>query len=172
MLRIGRLGTAIVTGNLLTACGSGGAQHVSAVGTPFPSFSLPDSGGALHASADFAGHPVLFNFWATWCPPCRSEMPALQSLADRLAVRGMRLAAISVDDDRNLVREFLRQERIAFTVLIDRERILAESALHLNAYPTSFLVGADGIVREVMAGVRPWADEAFAEALAHRAGLA
>lgn len=98
-------------------------------------------------------------------------MPALQTLADRLAARGMQLAAISVDDDRNLVREFLRQERIAFTVLLDRERVLAESALHLTAYPSSFLLGADGIVREVMIGVRPWADEAFAEALARRAGL-
>ncbi len=169
-----RLGTLALSAPFLAACegGEGGAgDPASLAGTLFPSFALPDLDGVVRASSAFAGRPVLFNFWATWCPPCRSEMPALQTLADRLAARGMQLAAISVDDDRNLVREFLRQERIAFTVLLDRERVLAESALHLTAYPSSFLLGADGIVRDVMIGVRPWADEAFAEALARRAGL-
>lgn len=168
--RIGRLGMVAVAGRFLTACGMG-AEASPLVGGAFPSFSLPDVGGAQRTSGAFAGKPVLFNFWATWCPPCRTEMPALQALADRLAARGLQLAAISVDDDRNLVREFVRQERIGLTVLLDRERVLAESALHLMAYPTSFLVGADGIIRDVMVGVRPWADEAFAEALAKRAGL-
>lgn len=170
--RIARFGAMALSGGLLAACDGGEVAPSPSAGATFPSFSLPDVEGAVSASAAFAGKPVLFNFWATWCPPCRSEMPALQALADRLSARGMLLAAISVDDDRNLVREFLRQERIAFTVLIDRERVLAEGALHLMAYPSSFLVGADGIIREVMIGVRPWADETFAEGLARRAGLA
>ena len=83
----------------------------------------------------------------------------------------MQLVGISVDDDRNLVREFVRQEHISFPVLIDRERVVAESTLHLSAYPTSFLIGADGIVRDVIVGARPWADDAFAKALAYRVGL-
>lgn len=159
------------SGGLLAACDLGVAPPSPPIGSAFPAFLLPDIDGVARASDTFAGAPVLFNFWATWCPPCRSEMPALQTLADRMAARGMRLAGISVDDDRNLVREFVLQERIAFTVLIDRERVLAESALRLTAYPTSFLIGADGMIRDVMVGVRPWADEKYAETLARRVGL-
>ena len=171
MWRLARLGLAGLSGSVVVACGAGETQAPQLSGGIFPAFSLPDLAGGVHSSSGFGGKPVLINFWATWCPPCRSEMPALQVLADRLATRGMQLLAVSVDDDLNLVREFVRQEAIRFTVLIDRERDLAERVLHLANYPTSFLVGADGVIREVMVGVRPWADEQFAEALARSADL-
>ena len=170
--RISRLGAIAFSGKLISACDTDDGRASPSVGAVFPAFSLPDLNGEMHASANFTGHPVLLNFWATWCPPCRSEMPALQVLADRVAVRGMQLAAVSVDDDRNLVSEFVRQQRISFRVLIDRERVLAESALHLTAYPTSFLVGADGTIRAVMVGPRPWGDERFARMLTDQVGLA
>lgn len=168
---IGHLGALALSSSFLSACHMGFTEPAQIAGKAFPAYDLPDLNGILYKSTSSAGKPVLINFWATWCPPCRSEMSALQSLADRFAEQGLQILGISVDDDLNLVREFVLQERLRFTMLIDRERVLAESALHLTAYPTSIVVGADGIVREVIVGVRPWADDSFARDLARQLGL-
>lgn len=78
---------------------------------------------------------------------------------------------ISVDEDANLVREFLLNYPVGFPVLLDSRRVLAEGLLRLNSYPTSCLVGRDGVVVEVIYGTRPWADDANAGLIAQRLSM-
>lgn len=137
----------------------------------FPAFDLPGADGRMHRFGDYAGSPLLVNFWATWCPPCRAEMPDLQALQQRLGARGLRVLGISVDEDANLVREFLLNYPVGFPVLLDSRRVLAEGLLRLNSYPTSCLVGRDGVVVEVIHGARPWADDAHAGLIAQRLSM-
>lgn len=130
-------------------------------GARFPAFALPGLDGTLHDSARYAGQPLLVNFWATWCPPCRAEMADLETLHARLAPRGLKLLAVSVDADTNLVREYVRQEKLSFTVLLDVGQHWAGTALRVPGFPTTYLVGRDGTIREALMAPRAWAEEAM-----------
>jgi peroxiredoxin len=140
-------------------------------GSPFPAFELPAADGTMHTSREYAGRPLLINFWATWCPPCRKEMADLAALNRALARRGLLLLAISVDADRNLVIEYLRRERVEFAVLIDRAEQWSIPALRVPGFPTTYLVGSDGIIRDVWVGARTWADPATQAIIATGAGI-
>ena len=164
-------GVGAVSGFLLSGCRSTDSSSALRAGMAFPAFELPGADGRIHRFGDYAGSPLLVNFWATWCPPCRAEMPDLQALQQRLAARGLRVLGISVDDDINLVREFLLNYPVGFPVLLDSRRALAEGLLRLNSYPTSYLVGRDGVVVEVIYGARPWADDAHVGLVAKRLSI-
>lgn len=165
------VGVGAVSGLWLSGCHSTDSSPWLHAGMAFPAFDLPGADGRIHRFGDYAGSPLLVNFWATWCPPCRAEMPDLQALQQRLAARGLRVLGISVDEDVNLVREFLLKNPVGFPVLLDSRRVLAEGLLRLNTYPTSCLVGRDGVVVEVIYGARPWADDAHAALIAQRLSI-
>jgi peroxiredoxin len=141
------------------------------IGSPFPAFVLPAADGTMHDSREYFGRPLLINFWATWCPPCRREMADLDTLNGKLGRSGLGLVAISVDGDRNLVREYLRHEGLGLTVLIDRDQQWSASALRVPGFPTTYLVGRDGVIRDAWIGARAWADPATQAAIASRAGM-
>jgi peroxiredoxin len=141
---------------IASACQPTGRANGVRVGDVYPNFELPDLQRHRRKFAEFAGGPLLVNFWATWCPPCRDEMAGLQVLHERLQSSGGGVVAISVDDDINLVREFVLQTRVSFPVLLDAGKAFASGVLALQAYPTSFLLRSDGRVGEVVVGVRSW----------------
>lgn len=142
---------------LAGACGRETApQAAVGIGSPFPAFELPDLQRRPRRLADFLGRPLLLNFWATWCPPCREEMAGLRVLHRGLAATGGAVVAVSVDDDINLVREFVLRGGVEFPVLFDAGRAFASSALKLQSYPTSFVLHRDGRVGEVVVGARAW----------------
>ena len=103
-----------------------------------------------------AGEALVVNFWATWCGPCRTEMPALQQLDDHLRGRGIRVVAVSIDRDRNLAREFIRSARIRFPVYFDPNGAYSNQKLGLRTLPETFLVDAAGIIRARISGSRDW----------------
>lgn len=138
----------------------------------FPDFSLPAPDGIRHDSGEYFGRPLLINFWATWCPPCRTEMADLNALNKALGPRGLQLLAISVDTDRNLVREYLLHEKIAFTVLIDSAQQWSGPALSPPGLPTTYLVAGNGVIRDAWVGPRAWGDAAMQTTIADSVGLA
>lgn len=140
-------------------------------GAVFPSFSLPAPDNTLHHSREYLGHPLLINFWATWCPPCRSEMADLNTLHNRLGPLGLQILAISVDSDRNLVREYLRKESLGFVILIDDNQKWSSAALRVPGFPTTYLVGTDGLINNAWIGPRAWADPGIQNEIATRTGL-
>jgi thiol-disulfide isomerase/thioredoxin len=95
---------------------------------------------------DFKGKTLLINFWATWCAPCRSEMPDLQKLSDSLDAERFAVIGVSVDDDSNLIREFLLQYKINFRIFQDENFRLASDQLGIKTYPETFIVSPRGII--------------------------
>lgn len=139
----------------LFLAGCARSPGVPGPGDLLPGFDLVRLDGGRAATSDWAGGPVIISVWATWCEPCRREMPSLQRLADSAPFA---VVGISVDADQNLAREFLLQRAIRFVNLSDPERRYAEGALGLRAYPTTYVVAADGRIAAVAQGERDWSD--------------
>lgn len=142
---------------LLMSCQQDGAESTSGLeGKVLPVFSLPDLSGALKSSLDFKGGALLLNFWATWCPPCRAEMAGLERIHKEFGPSGLRLVGVSVDEDLNLVREFLLQQGIGFEVLSDPKALISQNVLGTTVLPVTLLVGRSGVVQRVEVGERRW----------------
>ena len=105
--------------------------------------------------ADHRGKVVLLNFWATWCPPCREEMPSMQRLYERYRDRGLVVVAVAVDRDAAGVAAFVKQQRFTFAVGQDPDSVVAD--LYRATYmPATFLVDRQGHVAAAAAGPRDW----------------
>ncbi len=113
--------------------------------------------GGLDSIAEMAGKVTILNVWATWCPPCRAELPSLQRLADSLDPSRFAVIGVSVDEDADFVREFLDEVAVSFPNYLDADRRVVEDELGVDSYPQTFLIGADGSVAERIVGVREWA---------------
>ena len=119
-----------------------------------PDFRLPDAAGHLVSLSGQRGHPVLLNFWATWCPPCVDEVPSLEELARRLDGTDMRMLAVSVDDDWAAVRRFFLKGS-AISVVLDTSHDVPKK-FGTEKYPETFLVDAAGRVRYYFINKRDW----------------
>ena len=111
-------------------------------------FALPDIDGENHALSDYRGRVVMLNFWATWCPPCRREMPSMQRLYDKYRERGLVVVAVNQWEDPDLVFEFTGRLSVdpTFPILFDREGRFAED-YGVKGLPTTFLIDKDGQIR-------------------------
>jgi peroxiredoxin len=121
-------------------------------GMRMPDFTLQDtSGRTLHLS-DYQGQTVLINTWATWCPPCQAEMPALNALLGQYRDRKFVILSINAGEQTTLVADFARANNLQFPVLLDPgERWMNQSGIH--DYPTSILVGKDGVIKTIHVGI-------------------
>jgi thiol-disulfide isomerase/thioredoxin len=144
----------------LVACSDAPAPAGPQPGAPFPELVLPalDDGPPLRLDA-YRGRVVVLNVWATWCLPCREEMPSLQRLSDRLAPEGLQVIGVTVDQDRNLAREFLLKYGIRFPNASDPAGAVAEGLLGVKGYPDTFVIAADGRLAERVSGGREWDGE-------------
>ena len=114
---------------------------------------LPLDGGAPVPIASYRGHPVLVNFWATWCPPCRAELPELQHLYHEYGRRGLKVAAVDVNRSSKGVAESLQQNNLDLPVFRMEESVLRR--LGVSSIPMSVLVDATGRVVRVYRGYDP-----------------
>jgi thiol-disulfide isomerase/thioredoxin len=125
-----------------------------------PPLALKDTAGHPHALADYRGRVVLVNFWATWCEPCKAELPSLQRLAERLAGRPFTILAVNYGESAPRVEGFLRPLRLDAVALLDPGQRAAR-AWRVRVLPASFLVDPAGRVRYGVIGEIDWAaDEA------------
>jgi thiol-disulfide isomerase/thioredoxin len=115
-------------------------------GTEAPPFELSDTSGKTWSLRELRGRPVLINFWATWCAPCRKEMPALAKLAGRSKGR-LAVLTINVDEDPGAARRFL-PEGTPLTVLLDTQKQVARR-FGTEKFPETFLVDSAGRVQEL-----------------------
>ncbi len=121
-----------------------------------PPLSLKDSAGRVHTLADYRGQVVLVNFWATWCDPCREEMPSMQRLKERLAGRPFTILAVNYGEGGEKLGAFLAAMSVDFRALLDPGQQTAR-AWRVRVLPTSFLVDPDGRVRYGVIGEIDWA---------------
>ena len=118
-----------------------------------PDFELITIDGKQILLSDLRGQAILLNFWATWCPPCRSEMPAMQQVYMDYEQDGFVVLAVNNlrQDRRESVEAFVLEEKLTFPVLLDNSGTVS-TRYQVNSMPTSFFIDPEGIIREVVIG--------------------
>jgi peroxiredoxin len=110
-------------------------------------FTVKDMHGANVRLADYKGKVILFNFWATWCPPCRAELPGIIELYDQYKDKGLVILGVSGDDDAPTLRAFADEWKIRYPMIVGRdETALFDAYGPIYGYPISVLIGRDGAV--------------------------
>jgi DsbE subfamily thiol:disulfide oxidoreductase len=111
--------------------------------SPAPDFSLPDQSGKKATLKDFRGQLVLLNFWATWCVPCREEMPAMERLYQQFKSKGFTIVAVDIKDSRKEALAFIKDLKISYPVMFDPD---GEVGLLYGAWglPATYLIGPKG----------------------------
>ncbi len=120
-----------------------------------PSFLLPDIDGATRTLSEFEGRVVIANFWATWCPPCRAEIPSMQRSWEKLEPRGAQMLALHVGGDADQIWAFLAEFNVTFPVLIDHSGAVARMWQTIGL-PTTYVVDPQGRKNLRAIGERTW----------------
>jgi peroxiredoxin len=126
-------------------------SRVPAVGMQAEDFQLDDLDGKTQRLSQYRGKIVLVNFWATWCKPCKLEMPAMQASFDKLRDKGFVVLAINELEDDAKVREFIKQYGYTFPVLMDRDNKVANQ-FGVFGIPVTVFVDERGVVQEYIRG--------------------
>jgi peroxiredoxin len=126
-------------------------SRVPTVGTPVDEFRLTDLDGKTHSLSQYRGKVVLVNFWATWCKPCTTEMPAMQASFDKLRDKGFVVLAINELEDDAKVRDHIKQYGHTFPVLMDRDNKVANQ-FGVFGLPVSVFIDQQGRVQEYIKG--------------------
>jgi len=140
---------------VLVALASGVAwsmgSRVPVVGTAVEDFQLVDLSGKMQSLSQYRGKIVLLNFWATWCKPCTTEMPAMQTIYDKLRDKGFVVLAVNELEDDAKVREHIKQYGHTFPVLMDRDNKVANQ-FGVFGLPVSVFIDQEGRVQEYIKG--------------------
>lgn len=145
------LGSALALGTV--SCSDEPGLMEQASGKPAPDFVLPDLDGQSWQLSQARGQTLLINFWATWCEPCRREMPALSRLHEAMAGKDFQVIGIHVGPSKEIGR-FLEETLVSFPILIDAD--LALEDWNVPMLPATFLIDAEGYARYWAFGEREW----------------
>ena len=121
---------------------------------PAPNFTLESRSGETVSLADFRGDVVMINFWATWCGPCRQEMPHLEALHQRYSDLGFTLLGVNVEENSRLSDKFLEETPVTFPILFDSKNGVTE-LYDVVAMPSTVLVDRSGNMRYIHHGYQP-----------------
>lgn len=153
----------------LAAAGVGGCSQPATrnlvTGQPFPDITLTHLDGTPRSMNAYRGKLVIFNVWATWCGPCRRELPSLERLSKVLDPKRFAVVAMSVDTDPVPVREYLLDKGITLTSYIDKGARIAEDVFGVRGFPDTFIIGPDGRLLAQVFGDRKWDDPEVIEIL-------
>ena len=124
---------------------------------PAPELGLRDLNGHLHRLRDYRGQVLIVNFWATWCPPCRAEMPSMEAAWQQLKGKNIRLLAVNVGETEDQVWAFTAEYDLSFPLLLDEDG-KAVRRWPVRGLPTTFVVDPQGNLTYQALGERDWAD--------------
>jgi thiol-disulfide isomerase/thioredoxin len=143
----------VLSGVLLPGCtGSGSASGEGpAIGKLAPDFTLTGLDGQEVSLGGLRGRPVLLNFWASWCGPCRIEMPFLQQIYETRAGEGLVLLAVNLQEDRDTVQEFVINGDFTFPILLSPGSEVP-LAYNIRGIPATFFIDTEGIIRDIKIG--------------------
>jgi peroxiredoxin len=131
-------------------------ESVAGIGERAPDFRLPVLGGTSVQLSDYKGQVVFLNIWATWCPPCREEMPSLEALHKRLKDRPFKMLAVSIDQSgAEVVGPFMAKLGFTFPVLLDPES-KTYKLYGLTGVPETFILDKNGVVIQKIIGPQDW----------------
>ena len=129
-------------------------------GQPAPDFALKSSSGENMRLSEHRGDVVMINFWATWCGPCRQEMPLLDELYTRYQRVGFNLLGVNIDDDSRRAMKMIEELGVSFPVLFDARKEVSK-LYSVEAMPVTVLVDREGNVRHVHNGYKPGYEEKY-----------
>ena len=125
-------------------------------GLPAPNFTFPGLDGKMVGLADFKGKVVFVNIWATWCPPCREEMPSMEKLYKELKGENFEILAVSIDKSgAKAVAPFMKEYTLSFPALLDPEGTI-QNLYGTTGVPESFIIDKKGIIEEIIIGPMDW----------------
>jgi len=139
-------------------------SQVQAVGISdeAPDFTLKSLKGDNLRLEEYRGQVVLINFWASWCGPCRQEMPLLDRLHHRYEDTGFTVLGVNVEGDPKPAQEIVDKTKVTFPVLIDRDQRVSE-LYDLEAMPSTIVVDRDGVIRYIHLGYKPGDESKYVE---------
>lgn len=155
-----RIHTTLLSLALLAACDARGdssppATGALAAGTPAPALAAPRLDGAAFDLTAERGKVVLVDFWASWCEPCRRELPVLEQLHKQHAAAGLVVVGVSVDEQRSDAEAFLKEQiQVSFPIVFDADRSLGKT-WSPPKMPTVYLVDRDGKIARIFEGEKP-----------------
>jgi len=130
------------------------------VGQPAPDFILSDKAGKAYSLSALKGQVVLVNFWATWCPPCRAEIPSMDKLYSNYNKGGLEILAINVEPEgRQIIDKFSKENPHSFPVVFDRDGTV-QGQYGVYKFPETFVIDKQGIIVERVIGAIDWTDPA------------
>jgi peroxiredoxin len=130
------------------------------IGQEAPAFTLNDLEGKPISIKDYKGKVVFINFWATWCPPCKEEIPSLNKLHKKYSGKDFAVIGISTDDSKKAIVKFLKKHKVDFVIPHDKDgKIMREYKVF--SLPTSFLIDKQGKIIEKFLGPHDWIEKDF-----------
>ncbi|MEM7432434.1 MAG: TlpA disulfide reductase family protein [Pseudomonadota bacterium] len=129
-------------------------------GQQAPDFALKSSTGENLRLSEYRGDVVMINFWATWCGPCRQEMPLLDALYDRYERVGFSLLGVNIDDDSSKAMDMVSELGVSFPVLFDARKEVSRM-YDVDAMPVTILLDREGNVRHVHQGYKPGYEDLY-----------
>jgi peroxiredoxin len=140
---------------MVTSSASAGLKQSAA-----PDFTLKSVEGENLRLSEYRGEVVLINFWASWCGPCRQEMPVLSELHDKYKALGFTVLGINVEEDSGKARKLLQEMSVSFPVLLDNESVVSKQ-YDVVAMPSTVLVDRDGNMRYLHKGYKPGLEDVY-----------
>jgi thiol-disulfide isomerase/thioredoxin len=141
-----------------------GASAGRLVSQPAPDFALRTLDGANVRLSEHLGEVVLINFWATWCGPCRQEMPLLDEIYARYRRAGLVLFSVNIDEEQSAAAEMAQTLRVSYPVLFDARKDVSRS-YDVGTMPLTVLIDREGVVRYVSEGYKPGYEQRYTDRL-------
>jgi peroxiredoxin len=140
------------------------ALAASPTGAPAPPFTLASSAGSEVSLAQYKGQVVMINFWASWCGPCRQEMPLLESIYKKYSRMGFTLLGVNVEPDSQAANEWLKQTPVSFPILYDKESKVSK-LYDVAGMPSTVLIDRSGKLRMLHRGYKPGDENEYLDSI-------
>ena len=140
------------------------AVSADIVGKPAPDFALRSLKGPSVRLSEYLGEVVIINFWATWCGPCRQEMPLLDELYGKYQLAGLIMLSVNIDENAEPAIEMAQTLKVSYPVLFDARKEVSR-AFEVSAMPVTVLVDRAGVVRYVSEGYKPGYEKRYTDKL-------
>ncbi len=135
-------------------------SHAGDLSGPAPDFTLKSLSGKNLKLSEMRGEVIMLNFWASWCGPCRQEMPILEKIHQKYQPLGFTLLGVNVEEDSNEAKAYLKEIEVSFPILFDNQNKVSQ-VYNIIAMPSTIMIDRDGNMRYLHQGYKPGAEEEY-----------